>query len=64
MNPFHISFDPSKPEFWIAAGLVIFLGIFVLIAMRTIKRPSEDIRAEASLPLLDDAEPGHNPGQH
>jgi cbb3-type cytochrome oxidase subunit 3 len=46
------------------AALVIFLGIFVLIAMRTIKRSSEDIRAEASLPLLDDAEPGHNPGQH
>ena len=49
---------------WPVSALVIFLGIFVLIAMRTIKRPSEDIRAEASLPLLDDAEPGHNPGQH
>jgi cbb3-type cytochrome oxidase subunit 3 len=49
---------------WPVAALVIFLGIFVLIAMRTIKRSSEDIRAEASLPLLDDAEPGHNPGQH
>jgi F-type H+-transporting ATPase subunit b len=32
MNPFHISFDPSKPEFWIAAGLLIFLGIVVFVA--------------------------------
>lgn len=32
MNPFHISFDPSKPETWIAAGLLIFLGIVVFVA--------------------------------
>ena len=32
MNPFHISLDPSKPEFWIAAGLIIFLGIVVFVA--------------------------------
>ena len=32
MNPFHISFDPSKPEFWIAVGLLIFLGIVVFVA--------------------------------
>ncbi|MCA3720739.1 ATP F0F1 synthase subunit B [Phenylobacterium sp.] len=32
MNPFHISLDPGKPEFWIAAGLLIFLAIVVFVA--------------------------------
>jgi cbb3-type cytochrome oxidase subunit 3 len=42
---------------WPVAALVIFLGIFILIAMRTMKRPREELASEASLPLQDDTGP-------
>ena len=32
MNPFHISFDPSKSETWVGVGLLIFLGIVIFVA--------------------------------
>lgn len=32
MNPFHISFDPSKAETWVGVGLLIFLGIVIFVA--------------------------------
>lgn len=32
MNPFHVSFDPSKAETWVGVGLLIFLGIVVFVA--------------------------------
>jgi F-type H+-transporting ATPase subunit b len=32
MNPFHISFDPSKADTWVGVGLLIFLGIVIFVA--------------------------------
>lgn len=41
---------------WPVAALVIFLGIFILIAMRTMSRSVTELRHEASLPLQDESE--------
>jgi len=42
---------------WAEAGLVIFFGAFILVALRVLTRPRDEMRRNASIPL-GDAAPG------
>ncbi|HRQ73550.1 MAG TPA: hypothetical protein PLU35_11020 [Phycisphaerales bacterium] len=42
---------------WAEAGLVIFFGAFLLVALRVLTRPRDEMHRHASIPL-DDATPG------
>ncbi|GIK20243.1 MAG: hypothetical protein DYG93_04865 [Leptolyngbya sp. PLA2] len=44
---------------WAEAGLVIFFGAFVLVALRVLTRPRDEMRRHAFIPL-DDPGPGEN----
>lgn len=38
---------------WAEAGLVIFFGAFVLVALRVLTRPREEMHRNAAIPLDD-----------
>ncbi len=39
---------------WPKAALVIFLGVFVIVAWRTLREPNKDVKHYASLPIDDE----------
>lgn len=50
---------------WMAVpAMFIFLGAFVIAAVRALKKPASEVSAVAALPLLDDVAPSSASPSH